>query len=201
MLLAGLKSVLKEKFPQLEIFSTANPEKIISEIEAHEVDIAIIDLSFKNMPENTGLDICCEIKNSENKAKILVYSSHADSASYLKELLSIKVDAIVSKNDDIFSLVYALEQLLAGKTEIYSEEVYDKIALMEQNTLKYSTELTKREKEIVKLIHKGLNYRQIANQLCVSLNTIKTHVKNIFRKLKVKNKKQLIAKTSEMFDD
>ena len=57
--------------------------------------------------------------------------------------------------------------------------------------------LTERENQIVACLLKGLTYKMIANELYLSENTIKTHIKNIYSKLEIKNKSDLIRKLSE----
>jgi DNA-binding CsgD family transcriptional regulator len=56
--------------------------------------------------------------------------------------------------------------------------------------------ISKREKEIITLIMKGYSNRKIANQLFISLSTVKTHIKNIFQKLKVESRFEIITKLS-----
>lgn len=64
-------------------------------------------------------------------------------------------------------------------------------SLKEQNLKNYA--LTKREKEVAQLLATGATYKQISEQLYVSIPTVKTHVTNIYRKCQVKNKVELIS--------
>lgn len=57
-------------------------------------------------------------------------------------------------------------------------------------------ELSKREREVMKLIGVGLNYREVAEKLFISSNTVKTHLQHIYSKLKVNNKIAAIKKTN-----
>ena len=54
--------------------------------------------------------------------------------------------------------------------------------------------LTKREKEILTKLDKGLTYKEIANNICVSPHTVRTHIKNIYGKLQAKNKLDALVK-------
>ena len=58
--------------------------------------------------------------------------------------------------------------------------------------------LTRREMELLKLICKGLTNRELANQLFLSINTIKTHLKNLYLKLEVKNRAEAILRVQEL---
>jgi two-component system, NarL family, response regulator LiaR len=55
-------------------------------------------------------------------------------------------------------------------------------------------ELTEREKEVMHLLSRGLTYREISDELIVSHETVKMHLKNIYRKLEVENKIQALQK-------
>lgn len=57
--------------------------------------------------------------------------------------------------------------------------------------------ITEREKEVVFLMYKGLNYNEIANQLNISPATVRKHIENIYRKLSVHNKVEAIHKCIE----
>ena len=57
--------------------------------------------------------------------------------------------------------------------------------------------ITEREKEVVSLMYKGLNYNEIANQLNISPATVRKHIENIYRKLSVHNKVEAIHKCTE----
>jgi NarL family two-component system response regulator LiaR len=54
--------------------------------------------------------------------------------------------------------------------------------------------LTEREKQVIQLLSSGLTYQKISDELCISHETVKMHVKNIYRKLQVENKIQALQK-------
>jgi len=58
--------------------------------------------------------------------------------------------------------------------------------------------LTVRELQVLRLLADGLTYREIAGQICVGLNTVRTHIKNIYSKLFVHKRSQAIAKAREL---
>jgi two-component system, NarL family, response regulator LiaR len=56
------------------------------------------------------------------------------------------------------------------------------------------TALTKREKEVVDYLHKGLLYKEIAIQMKVGIDTVKKHIKNIYKKLEARNRTEAVNK-------
>ena len=78
------------------------------------------------------------------------------------------------------------------KHYIYTYKMDEKSNKTDLNTLLTKYDVSKREKEIVELLLEGKSNREIAEVLFISPNTVKTHVKNIYRKLEVKNRVQLI---------
>lgn len=61
--------------------------------------------------------------------------------------------------------------------------------------------LTQREKLILKLVGKGCSNKQIANRLCISIETVKNHLKNIYRKLEVCNRIEALVKVKIIKND
>ena len=65
---------------------------------------------------------------------------------------------------------------------------------MEKHT---NNKITNREKEVISLMYKGLNYNEIANQLNISPATVRKHIENIYRKLEAHNKIEAFHKCTE----
>jgi DNA-binding NarL/FixJ family response regulator len=63
---------------------------------------------------------------------------------------------------------------------------------------KKETELTEREVEVLKLVAKGSSNKQVADDLCISVDTVKNHLKNIYKKLDVRNKIEAIRSAGLM---
>ncbi len=199
-IVSGLKYELKEKFAEIEISVAECPEKAIEIIRNKSFDIAIVDISFKNDDKTDGIELSRKIKIIKPEIKIIIYTSYADNRGYLKKLHEIDIDAIVSKNDGNFAIKYSIQKILEGKSQPHSSEVFDTLAKIEELTQKNKHILTPSEKEVLLLIHKNLTYKQIANKLCRSRNTIDSHCKNLFSKFGVNKKHLLIQKTKDILD-
>lgn len=81
------------------------------------------------------------------------------------------------------------------KHHVFLEKLSDIAGSKQQNALSdfiKNYELTGRESEIVALLLKGRTYKMVADELCLSENTVKTHIKNIYSKLNIKSKTELV---------
>jgi LuxR family maltose regulon positive regulatory protein len=97
-------------------------------------------------------------------------------------------------------IVKSLEELKKEKitlTSGFQENLLNKI-IVERGEINKNNLLSEREMEIIKLIEEGLSNPEIGDKLFISLNTIKTHLKNIFRKLDVQNRTQAIVQAKKI---
>ena len=83
--------------------------------------------------------------------------------------------------------------VIAAKLLEYFQKQARKINALEE------LHLTKREKEILESLVKGLSYKEIAGSLFISIETLNTHIKNIYRKLDVHSRSELTAKYGNAF--
>jgi DNA-binding CsgD family transcriptional regulator len=60
----------------------------------------------------------------------------------------------------------------------------------------YSNELSRRENEILQLLSRGFRYKEIATQLFISIETVRTHIRNIYEKLQVKTRAEALSKVN-----
>lgn len=114
--------------------------------------------------------------------------------NYVKQIFRSGAKGYLLKNSDKHTIVKAVETVMQG--EDYMDETIKKILLQESITGQrrsiFEVPLTKREKEILKLIAEGLSSQKIADKLFISLRTVETHRLNINQKLDVKNTAGLV---------
>jgi DNA-binding NarL/FixJ family response regulator len=121
-------------------------------------------------------------------ARILAFSSF-DDTHYVRQVLRSGAAGYVLKNADGETLLAAIRTVHEG--EEYLDETIKRLLLQEsitgQRRSVYEVPLTKREKEILRLIARELTNQQIAEQLFISLRTVETHRLNLTQKLGVRN--------------
>jgi len=175
---------------QLSIVGEANNGVELMELlEKTKCDIVIVDLS---MPIKDGYSILEELSKKYPGVKRLVLSMHKDKAS-IKKAMAKGIDGFVNKEGIAEKIVTAVSEIRSGK-KYYSDDIKDTIISIfnEENTPQTKTnKLTKREKEIAKLVATGLINKEIADSLHISLNTVQYHRSNIKRKLDIKNSADL----------
>ena len=186
MMIDGIVSLLKGE-KNLDIIGTAlNGIEALNKIREEMPDILMTDIS---MPEMGGIELCKEAKQKFPNLKVLVLTMYNDKG-IVNEILASGANGYILKNTGKKELIEALETLNLGK-EYYSTEVVNTIIESMRNPVKDkpvdSSELTKREIEIVQLIVKEFTSAEIAEKLFISQRTVETHRKNILRKTGVKN--------------
>lgn len=178
ILLQGIKGILENEDDIQIAGSAKDAETALREIPHLKPDILITDY---NLPGNSGLDLIKKIKPACAQLKIIVLSMH-DEPHLVRSILKENVDGYLLKNDSHNELLSAIDAV--QKNETYLSKAINKIMI---EALRYPDEhrlITDREKEIVELIAKEYNNKQIAETLFISERTVETHRKNIFRKTK-----------------
>jgi len=196
----GLRLIFAEH-PAYEIAgSGGNGNAIIEFVTLNPVDVVITDI---NMPGMDGITATEKIKTINPEIKVIAVSMVNEYASVHKMLQS-GADGYVLKNAGADELFKALEFADAG--EVYINKEISDILLKgirfnqspEAKRIKAMREdLTQREKEILTLIVKGCSNQEIADQLCISIPTVKTHRSNILGKCDVKNTASLVRLVME----
>ncbi|RAJ77282.1 DNA-binding NarL/FixJ family response regulator [Chitinophaga dinghuensis] len=185
VVLDGLKTMLGT-FMHLEIvYATQSGTALLHYLEQETPDVLLMDIQ---MPDMDGIDLCKQVVRKYPGVKIIAFSSFDDS-NYVKQIFRNGAKGYLLKNSDKHTIVKAIEAVMEG--EEYMDETIKKILLQESITGQrrsiFDVPLTKREKEILKLVAEGFTSQEIADKLFINLRTVETHRMNINQKLDVKN--------------
>lgn len=175
----GLIALLKGNEQFRFAFATTNPTEVLYKMEEHKVDILLTDVM---MPGLSGTELAKKVKETFPAVKILALSMNGEGDIVNEMINDADISGYVLKNTGKTELVKALEKIAAGGI-YFSDEVIEelqKTSLRKKETL--NAHLTGRELEIIRLIEKEYNNKQIAEALFISERTVETHRKNIFRK-------------------
>jgi DNA-binding NarL/FixJ family response regulator len=181
----ALEIILGYKYNVTGIFSSKID--LLNHLESKSASLLILDLSVLDP------DYIADIKKIRMQvSNILIITSSLNQLEF-ESLTEAGIENIILKSADDFELFQAVDATLMGK-KYYSETILE--MLIEKSHKKNYTsdagQLTTTEKEIVKLISDGLNTKQIASQKFISVHTVITHKKNIFRKTGVNSISELI---------
>ncbi|MEM9361579.1 MAG: response regulator transcription factor [Bacteroidota bacterium] len=186
MFLDGLTSILNTQ-PHLEIVMTAknglNVEKYLKINSEEGIDLVIMDLS---MPEYDGISLNRYIKTHNPNTKTLVVSMLHD-VKTVQTLTQDRVDGYLPKNAPKEELLKAIDEILSGRN-YFSQTIKDTyLKGMTSQEMVSGQSLSKREKEVLKLIAMERTTQEIADELFLSKHTIESYRKNLISKLGVRN--------------
>ncbi|HDS1792721.1 MULTISPECIES: response regulator [Pseudomonas] len=139
-------------------------------------DLLLVDI---NLPDINGLVLTRTLRERHPLLRVLVLSMH-DSKEYVSESLRAGASGYVLKNSPSREIVAAIEAIANGGT-FYSAEIAQKLLLDDGS----SSELTPRESEVLYKMAQGLNNKEMARELNISVRTVETHRLSIRRKLKI----------------
>lgn len=171
----------------LEVVGTAGNVAAAEDLIEHTgPDVALIDIA---LPDGSGIDLTRHLLARFPELRIVLYTGDADS-----DLLSTGLDSgahgYALKAGSMVELVEAIEKVAAG--EKYVDPRLDRVVLSQKSTREVAA-LSNREREIVALMAEGTSMEQIAIDLQLSIETIRTHVRNVIRKMRARNRVHAIA--------
>jgi DNA-binding NarL/FixJ family response regulator len=175
----GLMSLLKGHDKFRFAFATTHPEEVIQKMDETPVDILLTDVM---MPVLAGNVLARQVKEKYPAVKILALSMSGQGDTVNEMINDADISGYVLKNIGRQELIKALEKIAAGGI-YFSDEVINELQRTSQRKKENeAAHLTARETEIIRLIEKEYNNKQISEALFISERTVETHRKNIFRK-------------------
>jgi two-component system response regulator NreC len=190
----GLRALISSS-PDFEVVGEAEDGKEAIECaEKLSPDLMLVDLS---MPRTNGVDAIREIKNRCPETKVVALTVHK-AEEYVLAALEAGADGYVLKDATRPELMMAMETVLDGKSYL-SPGVSERVIqgyLDGKKRVKPSSSwdtVTRRERQVLKLIAEGYRNREIADYLYVSVKTVEKHRANLMQKLDLHNASALTA--------
>jgi DNA-binding NarL/FixJ family response regulator len=169
-------------------------DKIISLFEFQKPDVVLMDI---DLPGISGIQGVWEIKKIWPEIKVLMLTVFEDDEKIFSAIKS-GANGYLLKKDNHQKLLDAIEAVYKGESPMngmIAAKVLDYFQKHQKNsTSLFQSNLTQREKEILQLLMKGLSYKEIASNIFISLETLNSHIKNIYRKLDVHSRSELAAR-------
>lgn len=196
---AGLVNLLAQ-MPELEVVGEAGDGRAALElIRNTEPDVVLLDV---NMPEMGGVETVEALKKDKRQGGdgchilMLTISQHDED---LFGAIAAGADGYLLKNAEPEELRKAILQVSEGKSVI-SPEVTRRVFQVIQSGQGVPSEagLSKREMEVLDCLANGMTSAQIAGELFISENTVKTHVRHILEKLEASNRAEAVSKAIQM---
>jgi two-component system NarL family response regulator len=192
----GLQMVLRQE-PDIEVAGEA--EDGLDAVEkAQELmpDVVLMDV---RMPKRSGIEATREIRDLLPHVKILMLTI-SDEEADLYDAIKAGASGYLLKEISIDEVAEAVRSVSAGQSRLspsMASKLLAEFAAMsrradEQQQLP-PPRLTEREMEVLKLVAKGLNNRDIGQQLFISENTVKNHIRNILEKLHLRSRMEAVV--------
>ena len=188
LVLQGLKRIVECSLPEIKNVCTASSgQEALLLIASQRFNLFVLDME---LPDISGMDIIVRIREKDPQARIIVNTMHEE-IWFIKNLIQCSVDGILFKSIDSTKIAEAIRRVLDGETYYcpYAEHVR---AQMKRSDEWRREELTLRELDVLKRISEGKNTQEIAQELCVSTNTVDTHRRHLMDKLDARNVADLI---------
>jgi NarL family two-component system response regulator LiaR len=190
MVREGLKSFL-DLYDEIEIVGQAsNGQEAIGRAQELKPDVILMDLV---MPEMDGATTIAQLKNKGSSAKFIVLTSYA-ADQLIFQALKAGALGYLMKDVSPENLVDAIRAVNLGVPK-FDPEVTKKIVKHATGEQFYDRvlieKLTDREQEVLTYVARGLSNKEIAEQIHLSLKTVKTHVSNVIQKMGVTTRTQV----------
>jgi NarL family two-component system response regulator LiaR len=189
----ALRSVL-EKHDDFEIIAEAGDgQEAINLAKELNPDIVIMDIS---MPEVSGLEATRQIKMDCPETSVLVLTVHTDN-EHILGILEAGASAYLTKRVFGDEIIHTIRALAVGET-VLSPTVWQQVLkyvsrrIAKPLQINATDKMTPKELEILGLLAKGISNKDIANELGVSVRTIKSHLADLFLKLHVSSRTEAV---------
>lgn len=190
----GLKRILSLEKDVLVVGEASHGDDVLKVVESTKPDVLLLDLK---MPKGDVVRTLLEVGKKNPVPKVLILTAFAEEESILNTAKG-GAKGYVLKGVPSSTLLKAIKKILGGGLWIDREmpwaDVFEEIAqsqsprIADSQANKATEELTKRELEILRLVAEGLTNEEIGKRTFITEKTVKTHLTNIFVKLKVNNR-------------
>lgn len=175
---------------ELRVFKDA--ESALKSLAADPADIALFDIQLPGM---NGIECIRRLKMIHPKMQMMVLTVY-DNVDNIFSALKAGATSYLLKTTPPDKVIEAIYEVYNGGSPISSQiarKVID--AFTKEKTNDYFQELSRREQEILEQLAKGYRYKEIADNLFVSIETVRTHTRNIYEKLQVNCRIDALKKT------
>lgn len=195
MVIEGLKAMLTGFHNRIRIVGQAiGPDQAVSVVNSLDPDVVLCDI---RMQGSSGLDLCLALRQRDPHRKVVMLSVY-DDEQYLFQALRVGASGYLLKSINSEDLVRQLELVRDGETAIdptLAARAVDTAARMQRAEFWPGARhgLTQRESEILSYMVTGLSNRAIAIKLVIGDETVKSHLRSIYRKLDVSDRTSAVA--------
>lgn len=167
-----------------------NAEEAIAQLKDLDVDVVLMDI---NLPGDSGIECVKKLKALYPKMLFLMCTSYEDDDKIFQSLKA-GASGYILKTDGPVKIINALDELFDGgspMTSSIARKVVASFSKMNVNDANVET-LTQREKEILDSLARGRMNKEVANELDISIGTVRKHIQHIYEKLHVNTRVEAV---------
>lgn len=168
-------------------------ESLLFDSASYEFDLGLIDI---HLPGITGIELIQKLKVLYPKKQFIILTVFEDVDSIF-QALKAGATGYLLKSTTPAKILEALHEVSQGGSPMsgpIARKVIQEFVLPEIQNPTCPPELTEREFEILQLLSKGFRYKEIAGHLYISIETVRTHIRNVYQKLQVQSGIEAINK-------
>ena len=183
LLREGIATIINNEPDMVMVAQAASGREAIHQFREHRPDVTLMDL---RLPDISGIDVMIAIRNEFPDARIVMLTTFEGDVD-IQRALAAGARGYILKNMPPGELAGAVRQVHAGKKRIPSEVA----ALLAEHVSDET--MTEREKDVLKHVAGGNSNRDIAEQMFISEDTVKVHVKHIMEKLGANDRTEAVT--------
>jgi DNA-binding NarL/FixJ family response regulator len=180
--------------PHLQLVAEyASAEEAIDKLSELPVDIVLMDI---NLPGKDGIECVRILKGARPETLFLMVTVYDDSQRIF-QALAAGATGYLLKRAQRSELLAAIEELRSGGSPMSSSiarKVVQSFQPLSQPNVSATSTLSERERKVLELLAHGYAYKEIGEQMGITVPTVGTHVRHIYDKLHVNNRAQAVAK-------
>jgi DNA-binding NarL/FixJ family response regulator len=165
------------------------------DIEALKPDVVLMDI---DMPNSNGVDAVTQIRKQDTALPIIMFTVFEDDENIFNAIRAGANGYLLKKNFE--QIPASLKDVLEGGAPMTGSVAKKVLSFIPKSNTKNSEEidsLSARETEILEHITKGYSYKMIGDELCIATETVRTHIKRIYKKLQVNSATEAVYKFTQ----
>jgi RNA polymerase sigma factor (sigma-70 family) len=169
-----------------------NAEEALAEIPKKKPDVVLMDI---NLPGMSGIDCVRRLKTAEPSLQIVMLTVYENTEGIFKALAN-GASGYLLKATAPEELLSAIQDVHRGGSPMTSHIARKVVQSFQQSaqSARATENLSPREQEVLELLAKGFLYKEIADQLHISFETVHTYIRRIYEKLQVRSRTEAVAK-------
>ncbi len=177
--------------PDFEVLgSFDNAEDALAQSDFSACDVLLTDIG---LPGKSGIELIGDVKSKYHRLQCLVLTIFEDD-EHVFNALKAGATGYLLKGSRPSKLLDAIDEVMSGGSPMTGTIARKVMDSFRQKEVLQSEQLTERENGLLHKLAQGLRYKEIADELQISVETVRTHIRNIYQKLQVQSRTEALNK-------